>query len=98
MVRALCRALAPAPGVAAALGVWGALPAAPAWARVVEEGGYRYVQIGLGGLWGGFFLFLLGILFSLVGLFLVLQWRRAARTAVAPRPEGAEEEEDSQVF
>jgi len=81
----------------AAFGLWAALPAAPAAAKVVEEGGYKYVQISLTGLWSGFFVFLLGIVFSLVGLFLVLLWRRSARAAASPVPKQAEEE-DSQVF
>jgi len=97
MARALSRALAPALGGVALMGAWAALPAAPAWARVVEEGGYKYYQISLGGLWGGFFVFLLGIVVSMVGLFLVLLWRRSARAAAAARAKGAEEE-DSQVF
>jgi uncharacterized membrane protein len=93
--RALARALG---GVTAAVALLCALPAAPAFARVVEEGGYKYVQIGLGGLWGGFFVFLLGIVVCLVGLFLVILWRRSARAAAAvSRAKGAEEE-DSQVF
>jgi hypothetical protein len=94
--RTRCRALARALGVVGPLGVWGALPAAPAWGKVVEEGGYKYVQIGLGGLWGGFFLFLLGIVVCLVGLFLVLLWRRSARSAAAPHAKA--KEEDTQVF
>ena len=73
------------------------LPAAPAAAKVVEEGGYKYVQISLAGLWGGFFVFLLGIVFCLVGLFLFFLWRRARTDAASPVPPRAEEE-DSQVF
>lgn len=83
---------------AAVLGLLAALPAAPAAAKIVEEGGYKYVQIGLSGLWGGFFVFLLGIAFCLVGLFLVFLWRRSAKSgAASPVPERAEEE-DTQVF
>jgi len=84
---------------ALAAGVATASPAVPAAAaKLVEDGGYKYVQIGLSGLWGGFFVFLIGIAFCLIGLFLVLLWRRAARAgADGPVPKGAEEE-DRRVF
>jgi hypothetical protein len=82
----------------AALALLGALPAAPAAAKVVEEGGYKYFQISLSGLWGGFFVFLLGIVFCLVGLFLVLLWRRASKPGDASPAPGRAEEEDTRVF
>ncbi len=83
--------------LAALVALAGLVPAAPAAAKVVEEGGYKYVQISLAGLWGGFFVFLLGIVFCLVGLFLFFLWRRARTDAASPVPPRAEEE-DSQVF
>lgn len=84
--------------LASALGVAGVLRAAPAAAKMIEDGGYKYYQISLSGLWGGFFVFLLGIVFCLVGLFLYVLWRRAAKdAAVAPAAKRAEEEE-TQVF
>lgn len=84
--------------LAAALGALGALRAVPAAAKMIEDGGYKYYQISLSGLWGGFFVFLLGIVFCLIGLFLFVLWRRAPKdTGVAPAPKGAEEEE-TQVF
>jgi hypothetical protein len=89
--------------LAAALLAAAAAPAAAA--KMVEEGGYKYVEISLSGLWGGFFVFLAGIAFCLVGLYLFIVWRRATRRATAPAAEtaepavgGAPEEDDGRVF
>jgi hypothetical protein len=79
----------------AALAAGGAHTAA---ARVVEEGGYKYVQISLTGLWGGFFVFLFGIAFCLVGLFLFVAWRRSARRPAEPLHAEGREEDDGRVF
>ncbi len=50
-----------------------------AWAlEMVEDGGYTYLQISLGGLWTGFFAFLLGIVAVLIGLYLYVTWRKSA--------------------
>lgn len=51
--------------------------AGKAAASMVEQDGYRYVQISLSGLWEGFFVFLFGIVFVLIGLFLFFLWRRS---------------------
>jgi hypothetical protein len=72
--------------------------AGPAAAKVVEQGGYKYVQISLTGLWEGFFLFLGGIAFSLVGLFLFVVWRRSTRQAAQPFAVEGREDDDGRVF
>lgn len=72
--------------------------AGDAAARMVEEGGYKYVEISLSGLWGGFFVFLFGIAFCLVGLYLFFTWRRAARRAKEPAGIEPQEEDDGRVF
>jgi hypothetical protein len=78
-----------------------AATAAPVAAKMVEEGGYKYVEISLSGLWGGFFVFLAGIAFCLVGLYLFIVWRRAARRGAGPAEPpvgGTPEEDDGRVF
>lgn len=89
------RPLGPVALAAALVAGWAAPAAA---AKVVEEGGYKYVQISLTGLWGGFFVFLAGIAFCLVGLFLFVAWRRSGRRAAEPLPAEGREEDDGRVF
>lgn len=71
-------------------------PAAAIELREGEEG-FRYLEISLTGLWGGFFVFLFGIAFVLVGLLLFFLWRKSLRN---PGEEQlvSEQEEDGQVF
>lgn len=90
----LLRRLGPL-ALAAALVAGGAQGAA---AKMVEEGGYKYVQISLTGLWGGFFVFLFGIAFCLVGLFLFIAWRRSARRPAESLHAEGQEEDDGRVF
>jgi hypothetical protein len=87
--------LGPAALAAALVAGWSGTAAA---AKVVEEGGYKYVQISLTGLWGGFFVFLAGIAFCLVGLFLFVAWRRSTRRATEPLAAEGQEEDDGRVF
>lgn|GEM_PF-2028250 len=92
------------PGGLKALGAALAPALALAWvgdaaaARMIEQGGYRYVEISLSGLWGGFFVFLFGIAFVLVGLYLFVVWRRSARRPAEPLREEGREEDDERVF
>ncbi len=74
--------------------------AAPAAAELVEEDGYRYLQISLDGLWGGFFAFFGGIFAVLVGLYLYIVWRRADRqlTQTPFVADNKSKEDDEQVF
>lgn len=74
------------------------IPVLPRLAEMVEREGYRYVQIPLSGLWSGFFVFLFGILFCLVGLFLFFIWKNAARRTDQSMTAGRTEEEDGNVF
>ncbi|MDH5526984.1 MAG: hypothetical protein OEY97_06700 [Nitrospirota bacterium] len=73
----------------------------PGLAAAIElregEEGFRYVEISLTGLWGGFFVFLFGITFVLIGLLLFFLWRKSLRH---PGEEAlvSEREEDGQVF
>ena len=73
--------------------------APPAAAEFVEDGGYRYLQVSLGGLWNGFFVFLMGIVTVLCGVFLFFVWRKSIREraagSVTPEPV---EEDDQTVF
>lgn len=83
----------------AALCAVSALAAAPARAaQLVDEQGYHYVHISLGGLWGGFFTFLIGIFTVLVGLFLYFAWRKADRQKTQTPLTADRPEEDEQVF
>jgi len=74
--------------------------AVPSWAlEIVEDGGYHYIQIFLGGLWAGFFAFLICIVVVLVGIYLCFIWRRSTRESTAvPLTEDTAEEEDQRVF
>ncbi len=74
--------------------------ASPAAAELVEENGYRYFQISLGGLWGGFFAFFGAIFLVLVGLYLYFVWRRADRqvTKTPFTADNKAKEDDEQVF
>lgn len=68
-------------------------------AEIVETDGYKYVQLSLTDLWVGFFAFLLGIVFVLVGLFLFFIWRKSLRDQAegAPRADTGTED-DGTVF
>jgi len=73
--------------------------AVPAFAlQQADEEGYIYLNISLEGLWGGFFFFLFGIFFVLVGLFLYFVWRRSDRKNTHTPLTEDREEEDEQVF
>ncbi|MFQ5508116.1 MAG: hypothetical protein ACE5FN_02130 [Leptospirillia bacterium] len=76
-----------------------ALCAGSAFAAGAEQEGYTYLHISLTGLWAGFFVFLFGIAFCLVGFYLYMLWGRPNRGKDADVLAGeGGEEEDGTVF
>ncbi len=70
-----------------------------AFAKIVESDGYKYVQLSLADLWTGFFVFMLSIVFVLIGLFLFFTWRKVLRDRAAGVPQAdAGAEDDGTVF